>query len=309
MVKDSVLTGIETLDKLIGGGFEPGSLILVAGRPGTGKTSFATQFVCKGVEEGEVGVYVSFAEDKSTLICNMEKTLGYGCEEYVKSGKLKILDMIVTRKESVSAILDLILSEASEAKRLVIDSFSAMVQAFKDPVESRIILHAILSRMVRQFRCTTLLICEVPVGEERIGFGIEEFVADGVILLRMNELEGHIFRDLEIKKLRGRQLLENKIVLTLNGGRIKAFQPFSPKPIEKQAKFNPIKDPPEKFSTGNPDLDRLLEGGYPRGGTVVFEVSEKITTSQYSLLISPTAWNFVVNNRWVLIIPSIGVNY
>jgi len=308
VIKDLVPTGIEALDEIIGGGFQKGSLILLAGNPGTGKTTFAAQFICKGVEAGEVGVYVSFAEDKDTLIRNMEKFLGRDCEKYVKSGRCKILDMITVKKEGLPAILDLILAETVGAKRLVIDSFSAMAQAFKDPIEVRIILHTILSRIVRQSGCTTLLVCEVPIGEEHAGLGMEEFVADGVILLKASELDGRPFRDLEIRKLRGSPLPEKKMVFTLSGG-FKVFQPFKFKPVEKPAKFKPIDDPPGKFSTGIPDLDRLLDGGYPRSATVLFEIDEQITTPQYHLIVSPTAWNFGAKGRGTIVIPSMGMDY
>ena len=63
MNENRVPTGINSLDALIEGGFPRGSLILLAGNPGTGKTIFSMQFLFKGAEDyGESGIYVSFAE-------------------------------------------------------------------------------------------------------------------------------------------------------------------------------------------------------------------------------------------------------
>jgi len=63
-----VKSGVDGLDEVIEGGFPRGSLIVLAGEPGTGKTVFSMQFLVKGVELNESGVYVSFAEAKNTLI-------------------------------------------------------------------------------------------------------------------------------------------------------------------------------------------------------------------------------------------------
>lgn len=65
MKGDRVPTGIEGLDPSIEGGFPRGSLILLAGNPGTGKTVFGAQFLYRGASVyGEPGVYVSFAESR-----------------------------------------------------------------------------------------------------------------------------------------------------------------------------------------------------------------------------------------------------
>jgi len=71
--KGQVPTGVDGLDQLIEGGFQRGSLILLAGNTGTGKTVFGAKFLCKGVDLGETGVYVSFAEDSvlSTVMCQV----------------------------------------------------------------------------------------------------------------------------------------------------------------------------------------------------------------------------------------------
>jgi len=182
---ERVPTGIHGLDPLIEGGFPKGSLILVAGNPGTGKTSFSAQFLYYGAAEyGENGIYVSLAEGREAFMKNMD-SFGLDFEKLEREGKVKVLDLVTVKEEGVSTILERILSEIHElkAKRLVIDSFTAIAHAFNEKIDARIILHTILGKMVRQTGCTTLLVIEVPKGEERMGLGIEEFVADGIFLL------------------------------------------------------------------------------------------------------------------------------
>ncbi|MEM4983217.1 MAG: ATPase domain-containing protein, partial [Candidatus Bathyarchaeia archaeon] len=67
-----VPTGISGLDEVLGGGFPRGSLIILAGNPGTGKTIFSAIFLYNGiVNYGERGVYVSFAENREAFLSNM----------------------------------------------------------------------------------------------------------------------------------------------------------------------------------------------------------------------------------------------
>lgn len=307
---ERIETGIGGLDGVIEGGFPKGSLILLAGNPGTGKTVFSAQFLAKGAELGEPGVYVSFAEAKDVLIENLSRHLGIDFKKFEAEDKLRILDFTVMKEEATPILLEAILGEveALGAERLVLDSFSAMAQALKSPIDVRIVVHTILGKIVRGMGCTTLMIGEVPVGRAEIGFGSEEFVADGVLKLKLRELDGRLFRELEILKLRGTRLSERKLTFTLERG-FKAFPPFKPKPIEKPGRFQPIPDPLGKFSTGSRDLDEVLGGGIDKGSFILFEVDQRVSTSEYHLIAASILSNFLAQGRGCWFIPSSGVNY
>jgi len=210
-IMERVPTGIDGLDALIEGGFPRGSLIVLAGNPGTGKTIFGMQFLCRGARDyGESGIYVSFAESNEVILHNISKVFGFNVDE--KFEKVKILDFTTVIDKGLPLIFEMIIQEiaALNAKRLVIDSFSAMAQAFKDPIEARSVLHNIFTKLVRQMGCTTLLIVEVPTGSEKLGLGIEEFVADGVIVLRKDFHNDMVIREIEIQKMRGTRLKQQK---------------------------------------------------------------------------------------------------
>ncbi len=294
---------------MIEGGFPKGSLILLAGNPGTGKTVFGVSFICKGGRDlDEAGVHVSFAENEETLKGNMSQQLDRNCEKCVKNGKCRFLDLVTVKEEGTSTVLELILAEVQKlkAKRLVIDSYTAMAQAFKEKKDSRIIIHTVLGKLVRRMGCTPILISEAPRGQEQIGMGIEEFVADGVILLKTMELDERPLREMEILKMRGTRLTQNKILYSLDGG-FNAFQSLQPKPVEKPKRFQPIKDSPDMFSSGLPQLDEILKGGYPKGSIVLFEVGATVPTDGYTLLVNPCCWNVVTQGNPVVVIPSVGV--
>jgi len=202
---ERVPTGVNGLDSLIQGGFPRSSLILLAGHPGSGKTAMAAQFLHAGAaSHNEKGVYVSFSEGRKALL-DYTNSLGIDIAEQEKLGNIKILDMVTVKEEGLSTVLEEMLDslESTKARRLVIDSFSAMAQAFTSQIEARIMLHTILGKIVRGMGCTTILASEVPWGSQRIGMGIEEFVADGIILVSSFIENLAIKRRLLIIKMRG----------------------------------------------------------------------------------------------------------
>jgi len=307
---DRVATGVDGLDRVIEGGFRKNSLILIAGNSGTGKTVFSAQFLYRGaVDYGENGIYVSFAESRETFYKNM-KPFGFDFERLEKENRFKFLSLLTVKEVAVPSILKMIMEEIDKinAKRLVIDSLSALIQAFTNPHDARIFIHMVLGRIVQQAGCTTLIIVEVPYGEEKIGLGIEEFVADGVLYLRAGRLEERLYRDMSIRKMRGTEVKENEVGFTIKDG-FKVFPSFETKIIERREKFKPRPDQPDKFSTGSEDLDRLLDGGYPRGSTVLLEIGRNVSTQQYHLILSPTPWNFLAKGAGVIALPPSGVDH
>ncbi|MFQ6076756.1 MAG: ATPase domain-containing protein [Candidatus Bathyarchaeia archaeon] len=311
MNHERIPSGIEGLDPLIEGGLPRGSLIVLAGNPGTGKTVFGVQFLCGGLSEyGEAGVYVSFAEGRETLIQNARRHLGCDLERFEREEKLRVLDFATLREGSLSTVLEMILEtiQSLGAKRLMIDSFSAMAQAFGEPIDARIVLHTILGKMVRQLGCTTILTVEVPTGSgERLGLGMEEFVADGVLILRRLRFDDRDLREIEIAKLRGTGIRQSRYIFTLHEG-FHVFPPFEAKEVEEPRSFQPIPDSETHFSTGIASLDEVLGGGYRRGSDVLIEVGEDVPYEAYRILARPTVLNFLAHGRAVTYFLSSGIN-
>ena len=302
-------TGISGLDRLIGGGFQRGSMIMLAGNPGTGKTVFATKFLSTGVTDfGERGIYVSFGEDKETLADNMVEQFGPEIGESMRSEKIKFLEYTVMTDVGLEAVLKSILDEIRRtgAKRLVIDSYSAMAPLFeKEGV--RTVLHSVLGEAIREAGCTTIVICEVPLGDRNLGTGVEEFVADGVMMLGVQEIDGRPIREIEILKMRGSKLAKTKCVFSLEGG-FEVFDPVQTYQTKKpQLKYDAIADSPNRYSTGLAELDDILSGGYARGDVVLLEVGENVSAAEYSMFTIPCIRNFLRHGKAVIDIPSVGV--
>lgn len=201
---DRVPTGIKGLNELIEGGLPRASMIILAGSPGSGKTIASAQFLHYGAMEcDENGVYVSFSERKDVFSKNMLR-LGMDFNELEKNGKFRFLDFATTKETGISSTLKELLNEtlSVKAKRLVVDSFTAMATAFEKKIEARVVLHA-FEKLMRQAGCTTLILVEVPTGSSNLGLGFEEFVADGLILFETIEDEVGIRKRAIIRKLRG----------------------------------------------------------------------------------------------------------
>ncbi len=88
---DRVRTGIEGLDQLLYGGFLRGDAILVAGAPGSGKTSLGMQFLYNGITQyQEPGLFITF-EEFPQRIYRDARNFGWDFRELEEQGKLKVL--------------------------------------------------------------------------------------------------------------------------------------------------------------------------------------------------------------------------
>ena len=182
MTVERLSTGIAGLDALIEGGIPKGFTVLIAGNPGTGKTVLTTHFLYAGLTKNENGVYVSFTEADYSFYNNTDR-FGMKFREFAKQNKFSFIDFSAVTQDGIQDALEEVLATIKEthAKRIVIDSFSAIFQAFANPNDARIVLHVVLGKMLRAEGVTTMVIGEVPIGSASIGAGIEEFVADGII--------------------------------------------------------------------------------------------------------------------------------
>jgi len=304
-----VPSGLGGVDLIIGGGFKKGSLVIVAGNPGTGKTVFSAGWLYHGaVDFNEPGIYVSFAENREAFYDNM-KGFGYDFESLEAEGKFQFLDLLTVKQEGVSAVFNWIVDKAYslKAKRLVIDSFSALAQAFERPIDMRSFTHTILSKILRKTGCTTLLILEVPFGETKIGYGIEEFLADAVLLLKRREVDGIPLRELSILKNRWSEITYPNYVFTLKDG-FQVFLPLMMRDIKQPlGKYKVIPHKENAYSTGIEDLDLMLGGSFRRGGYNLLEIEKDVAFS-LERLIRPTSCNFLNQGYGVMILPPQGIS-
>ncbi|HJY15778.1 MAG TPA: ATPase domain-containing protein, partial [Nitrososphaeraceae archaeon] len=131
MIVERISTGVSGLDPLIEGGIPKGFTVLVAGNPGTGKTVLTSHFLYDGLTKNQNGIYVSFSEADYSFYNNTDR-LGMKFREFQKQNKFSFLDFSAVTQVGIQDALEEVFATIKEthAKRIVIDSFSAIFQAF-----------------------------------------------------------------------------------------------------------------------------------------------------------------------------------
>jgi len=223
-MEDRCPTGIPGLDEILGGGFPRSRSILLAGTCGTGKTTFGIQYLVNGVlQYGEPGIMVTLEQDSEEIRNDMGK-YGWDLRKLEDEKKLLLVDTSLSKigiKDYVTSLpvasdrsfsilpgefdferITEIVTTAAEkigAKRVVIDSLPALDVLSKDEVDIR----RVLLQMNYEFKkngLDSLLITEINEDDGVSKHGVEEYIADGVIILKTNEALDT--RTIKIRKMR-----------------------------------------------------------------------------------------------------------
>ena len=216
-MSERISTGNLELDGLLDGGLLKNSMVLIAGNPGAGKTILSSRFIYEGARNDEPGIYACFAETRNRLIEDM-KRFGMDFEPLIRRRKVEILDLSIGSETEVQSALNQIFESITNlrAKRLVVDSIAAMALGLETEFEKRHLIR-LLYRLILRTGCTTIAVTDIPWNSNRIGESIEEFVADGIILLEHQYDEtGTMKRQLRITKMRGTNHSRKTNVYTIN---------------------------------------------------------------------------------------------
>lgn len=201
MILKRIKTGIPGLDGLMEGGFIQGSVNMVTGSTGTGKTIIGTQFLWHGLQKGETGVYITLEEDPTDIKEDV-RSFNWDIGKYEKKGLCKI---IYHDPAQVSNLPSVMMEEIGslKANRLVIDSTSVLGLNIEKPSQIRRRLFGVISALKTHDGCTALVISEVPEDSKAITrWGVEEFVVDSVIILNYLGIGEEYNRSLMIRKMR-----------------------------------------------------------------------------------------------------------
>lgn len=201
IVRGRVLTGIEGLDDITRGGITQGSLTLLTGTCGTGKTILSSQFIYSGAMSGQPGVYVSFEEPAENIKENM-KIFGWDFEKLEKEKKVVFVRYDPYHIEDIYDLIEAHIRKIG-AQRVVIDSVSAWGLYIRDPPELRRMIFNI-GLLLRKLGCTTIITSEIsPKQRELSRFGVEEFIVDNVIVLYYRQIDSSYARSIAVWKMRG----------------------------------------------------------------------------------------------------------
>lgn len=307
IIMSRLSAGSAVLDSVLDGGFPAGSLVAVTGPPGVGKTIFAANWIYNGVERfGCNGLYVSFVEGRRSFIENM-CGLGLDFERLERTGKFRFLEMVTLKEIGVPAVIEQILGEVADMKAnmLVIDSFSAISQVIEKPYDTRMLVHTVLSKIVRNMGCTTMIIIEKMSAEET--YEPTEFLSDFIIHLNKAEVNGALLRYLKILKARGTEIRQPRLAFTLKGG-FKVFRPLImgglPEPTKR---FKIIPHGKDYYSSGIRDLDAIIGTIFRRGCYNLLEIEGDVTLKSESLF-RATVSNVLNQGGCAIILPPQGLS-
>ena len=262
-------TGIRGLDEITGGGLPRGRPTLVCGAAGCGKTMLASEFlICGAIQEDEPGVFMMFEESAAELTENM-RSLGFDLDKLQKQKKVA-LDYVHIERSEIEETgeydlegLFIRLGHAIErigAKRVVLDTIEALFAG----LPNHAVLRAELRRLFRWLkdRGMTAIITGERGEHSLTRYGLEEYVADCVIVLDHRIVNQVSTRRLRILKYRGSSHGTNEYPFLINEHGLSVL-PITSLQLNHQANA-------QRIPTGIAGLDEMLGGkGVYRGSSVL----------------------------------------
>jgi circadian clock protein KaiC len=223
-------TGVDGLDNLLRGGFPRGSVTLVSGTPGTGKTIVCFQYIEAGIRNGEKCLYLTSDEPVKNLLCDANK-LGFEFQSAIDNGQLNFMYLDLERHSVHKELEEEIRTGGYD--RVILDSISPLAETpiwmvnngnevipssnamttTSYPIESVQATRVHLRRLMGT--------SEIPEGSRSLSRdSITEFLADGILLLDLDTTMDR--RKLTIRKMRGTKhtLKPQNIEITEGGIRL-----------------------------------------------------------------------------------------
>jgi circadian clock protein KaiC len=261
-----ISTGNKGLDGILGGGLDENRMYLYEGRPGTGKTTLALQFLLDGSRRGERVLYISLSEtlEELRLVAKRHGWSLHGVDVFELVTPETTLDpereitvlhpAEVELSETTKLVFDRV--EELNATRVVFDSLSELRLLAQSALRYRRQVLA-LKHFFASRRCTVILLDDLTSTGDDLQL---HSISHGVVLLEQLAIEyGAERRRLRIVKMRGIEFIGGHHDFVIRRGGLEVFprliaaehhQPFS------VGEFAP---------SGNPELDQMLGGGLERG--------------------------------------------
>jgi circadian clock protein KaiC len=262
---EKLKTFIPGFDVIGGGGIPRYRTTLVAGTAGSAKTVFACQFLAAGIVNNEErGVFVTFEEPAEEIIRNM-RGFGWDIQSWIEQGKWAFVDASNDHTEEtlVSGTFDFgaLLARIEYAvqrvgaTRVSLDSIGVVSTFFAQPEQIRREMLRISSGL-RQLNITCVITAERVDDYGPIArYGVEEFIADNVIILR-NALDSEKRRrTIEILKYRGTNHQKGEFPFTVISGEGVVIIPLSAAELTQKSSST-------RLPSGNSQIDEMCGGGF-----------------------------------------------
>ena len=278
-----ISTGSAGLDDILGGGLDPQRMYLYEGRPGSGKTTLALQFLLEGVRAGESTLYITLSETERELRL-VAKRHGWSLDglnvfELVPpetsldpSQELTVLHPAEMELSETSRLMfDKI--EAVNPARVVIDSLSELRLLAQSPLRYRRQILA-LKHFFAGHHATVILLDDLTANQNDMQL---HSIAHGVVLLEQTAIDyGAERRRLRVVKMRGIPFKGGFHDFNIEHGGLRIFPRLVA--AEHHTDFDGT-----VVSSGNPGLDSMLGGGLERGTNALLIGSAGVGKSSIAL--------------------------
>jgi circadian clock protein KaiC len=201
---ESVSSGVPEVDELLYGGLERGTVSIISGATGVGKTTLGTQFMKEAAGRGERSVIYLFEESEQTFL-ERSGAINIPVGKMIDRGTLEVVEiegMETTPQEFATMVREEV--EEDDTKIVMIDGTVGYRQTLRGEREAMTQhLHA-LGRYLKNMGVTTILVEETGsvVGEFHATDSNLSYLADNIVFLRHLELHGELRKAIGVLKKR-----------------------------------------------------------------------------------------------------------
>jgi circadian clock protein KaiC len=267
-------TGVRGLDETLEGGIPAGRTLLVSGDAGTGKTVLACEFLYRGAERyGEPGVLVSFEESPADIFADVAG-FGWDFPRLIRARRLAVVDVspspggdgeVCGERYDLAPVLLRVQNAVRKlgARRLAIDGLDSLFARLANSQAVRALLFDICL-LAKSLGVTTVITAERREDADAMQARHGEFVADGVLVLQVEQGQQRVVRHLTVKKLRGASYQSGTVEYQIDGNGVEVFAKLR---VDRNSAGSRLE---VRKPLGIPGFDELLGGGVPEGHMVLF---------------------------------------
>lgn len=264
---NTLSTGVPDLDAVLGGGLPEYSFNMIAGAPGSGKTTLAHQIMFANASPEKPALFFTILGEPTLKMLRYQQQFGFFDAGKVEDS-VRFINLSDTVLENdLAAVLDRIKAEVEAASPalILVDSFRTLVRKAQSAPASEMELQGFVQRLalyLTSWQATTFLIGEYTEGEFQDNPVFT--VADGLFWLYQTVERNSVVRKLQVIKLRGQESMPGMHTFRITDNGLQVF-PRTYGLIRKEQK--PPTD--KRQSTGVAGLDEMMSGGIPFGDSVL----------------------------------------
>lgn len=263
-------TGVWALDEILEGGLPRNAAIVLSGAPGTGKTLFSQQWLYEGMAQyKEKGLFIGFTESIDRTLRNVSG-LSFYKKQFTGPGGVEFVDFrnILEKLafkanqplpiEDVQQVVDVVrhIADNMGAKRIVIDSFTALLSLIQSETARRDFVFRV-GTALSEIDATVLLIVETK--SDDLTYGVESFVADGLIKFSFVLGQQQMIRQVNVLKMRGTSFRSGPVNFDITTDGLIIYPKIPSYSSTAKTDFT------KRVSFGIDKLDELMGGGLPQG--------------------------------------------